>query len=196
MDGEKEREREQSRKGNRRKGRRDGESSPFPDASVPSVLPSFCPRSSARLRVSSPLLSDLPADIPVLPPLDRHPPRVYAPLQTSRRRPPGVAAVPVDASRAPVHTDRPPATHNTPLIPIKRRPIRKWTNVWTYAQAPLASLVDRPNTARHTHHPSPISPSSCSTILTRHSQLVRIELLSLFLRTCVRISRLFSRPRS
>lgn len=105
------------------------------------------------------------------PPPDRHPPRVYAPLQTSRRRPPGVVAVPVDASRAPVHTDRPPATHNTPLIPIKRRPIRKWTNVWTYAQAPLASLVDRPNTARHTPPPPPISPS-CSTILTRHSQLV------------------------
>lgn len=150
-----EREREQSRKGNRRKGRRDGESSPFPDASVPSVLPLVL---SSFLRASTRFLSlsDLPADIPVLPPLDRHPPRVYAPLQTSRRRPPGVAAVPVDASRAPVHTDRPPATHNTPLIPIKRRPIRKWTNVWTYAQAPLASLVDRPNTARHTHHPPPL----------------------------------------
>lgn len=33
------------------------------------------------------------------------------------------------------------ATHNTPLIPIKRRPIRKWTNVWAYAQAPPGSLA-------------------------------------------------------
>lgn len=123
------------------------------------------------------------------PPPDRHPPRVYAPLQTSRRRPPGVVAVPVDASRAPVHTDRPPATHNTPLIPIKRRPIRKWTNVWTYAQAPLASLVDRPNTARHTP-----SPSSHLPLLFHDSNpafaacISWIELLSISLflpaRTC------------
>ena len=88
-----EREREQSRKGNRRKGRRDGESSPFPDASVPSVLPLVL---SSFLRASTRFLSlsDLPADIPVLPPRDRQPPRVGGRRPTGRRGAAGGAGGP------------------------------------------------------------------------------------------------------
>lgn len=113
------------------------ESSPFPDASLP--------RPSSFLRRGS-LLSFPVASVRyrLLAILVDHPPRTYAPLQ------PPLAALGVVGQRRPfpwmllVHRctqTAHQATHNTPLIPIKRLRIRKWTNVWTYAQAPSGPLA-------------------------------------------------------